>query len=244
MTAPGILYESDLATVVLGDATDPDIIAAAPTADLLCTDPPYGVKWQSGSRTTAWPQLAGDDGTLDVPAVLGAWVRRGRRNRHVYVFGYRPDQLTEPLKLGGTAELIWDKRMFGLGRLDTPWGTAHEPLTFGMYSPHPSGRARGNGRLSARLRRGTVLSVPRKNAYQVRRHPTEKPVALMRQLIESSTVLDERVCDPFAGVGSTGVAAILAGRRAYLVEIDEHYASVAVDRIQAAERIARDIAAA
>lgn len=146
-----ILHQSELATVVLGDATDPAVIDAAPTYDLLCTDPPYGVRWQSGWRTDRFDVLAGDDGSLDVPAVLGAWVRRLRDHRHVYVFGYSPDQLAEPMRLGGTSTLIWDKGRINGGDLRLPWAPGHEPITFGVYVPRKAGRAKGSGRLTARL---------------------------------------------------------------------------------------------
>lgn len=236
-----ILHQSELATVVLGDATDPAVIDAAPTYDLLCTDPPYGVRWQSGNRTDRFDVLAGDDGSLDVPAVLGAWVRRLRDHRHVYVFGYRPDQLAEPMRLGGTSTLIWDKGQINGGDLRLPWAPGHEPITFGVYVPSQAHRAKGFGNLAARLRRSTVVEVPRLHGRQVNRHPTEKPVALMRQLVESSSLPGEIVLDPFAGCGSTLVAAVLEGRRAYGVEVDERYATTAVERVKRAEAIARMI---
>lgn len=239
-----ILHQSDLCTVVLGDATDPDTL---PTGwyDLLCTDPPYGVRWKSGRRTESFGQIAGDDGTLDVPDLLGEWCgdyTRGLLNhRHVYVFGYRPEQLSEPLRLGGTTELTWDKGIKGPGNLKLPWGPAHERVAFGVYTPKASDRRAGDGRLTARLRQGSVLKAARPAAT---RHPTEKPVTLMAQLIESSTVRGELVVDPFAGVGSTLVAAILSGRRAWGVELEERYAMIAVDRVRRAEEIARMMAAA
>lgn len=74
------------------------------------------------------------------------------------------------------------------------------------------------------------------------RHPTEKPVALMAQLIESSTVRGDLVVDPFAGVGSTLVAAILSGRRAWGVEVEERYATIALDRVRRAEALVRQTA--
>jgi site-specific DNA-methyltransferase (adenine-specific) len=70
------------------------------------------------------------------------------------------------------------------------------------------------------------------------RHPSEKPVGLLGEMIESSSRRGELVLDPFAGVGSTGVAAVLAGRRSYQVEIDERYVQIAVDRMVSAERLA------
>ena len=66
----------------------------------------------------------------------------------------------------------------------------------------------------------------------------------MAQLIESSTVRGDLVVDPCAGSGSTGVAAVLEGRRCFLVEVNRTDAELCVQRVQAAERIAAQIAAA
>lgn len=233
-----VLHQSDLCTLILGDARDPDTRPDG-QYDLLCTDPPYGVKWESGWRAESFGQLQGDDGTLDVPGLLAEWVRRLRNSRHVYVFGYRPDHLADQLCLGGTSELVWDKTHFGPGDLTKPWGPAHEPIAFGVRLRSQAARESGRGRLSARLRRGSVLTIARPAAT---RHPTEKPVALMAQLIESSTVRGDLVVDPFAGVGSTLVAAILSGRRAWGVEVEERYADIALDRIRRAEALVRQTA--
>lgn len=65
-------------------------------------------------------------------------------------------------------------------------------------------------------------------------HPTEKPVALMRHYIENSSQLGQIVLDPFAGSGSTGVAAIQAGRNFIGIEKDEKFFNMAVQRITAA----------
>jgi len=65
----------------------------------------------------------------------------------------------------------------------------------------------------------------------VRNHPTEKPVDILRQMIESSSVFGETVYDPFAGSGSTLIAAALEGRKAVGCEIEERYCEIAVKRI-------------
>jgi site-specific DNA-methyltransferase (adenine-specific) len=88
-----------------------------------------------------------------------------------------------------------------------------------------------------------VLRFGRRTGRTVR-HPTEKPTDLLAELIESSSRVGEVVLDPFAGVGSTGVAAILRGRRALLVEVDERYAEIAVERLRVAEALAEQIEAA
>lgn len=245
-----ILHHTDRATIIWGDSRDPAVIASAPDGyGLLCTDPPYGMAYNSG-RSNTFTQIPGDDGSIDWPSVLAEWVgpegtcTQGLRDkRHVYVFGYRPDQLAAPLRLGGTAELIWDKIGFGTGDLTRPWGPQHEPITFGVHVKRKAGRAGGDGRLTARLRQGSILRYQRPNAGSAIRHSNEKPVPLMADLIESSTVRGDLVVDPCAGSGSTGVAAVLEGRRCFLVEYDRSNAELCVQRVQAAERIADQIAA-
>lgn len=246
-----ILHQSERATVIWGDCTDPAVIAQVPDwYGLLCTDPPYGVAYQSG-RSSTFTQIAGDDGSVDWPQVLGQWVgpegtySRGLASkRHVYVFGYTPEQLAGPMRLGGSVELVWDKLMCGMGNLELPWGPGHERITFGVHVKQKANRESGEGRLAARLRKGSVLRYPRPNGSGARRHSNEKPVPLMADLIESSTVRGDLVADPCAGSGSTGVAAVLLGRRAFLVELDHGHAELAARRVAAAERLADQIDAA
>jgi DNA modification methylase len=64
-------------------------------------------------------------------------------------------------------------------------------------------------------------------------HLTEKPVELSRLAIEYSSLPGEVVLDPFAGSGSTLIAAERTGRRAYLVELDPLYGDVIVERWRA-----------
>jgi site-specific DNA-methyltransferase (adenine-specific) len=232
-----IIYHSDRATVIHGDAADA-LELIREKVDMIATDPPYGVRWQSGRRGAKFARLAGDDGSLDVPGLLGAYTTVLRPRRHVYVFGYTAEQLAAPMRLGGTTEVVWDKELIGPGDLSSPWAPQHEKATFGVLTPSAANRASGDGRLAARLRQGTVLRFPRPNSRGVRRHPTEKPVPLMRALIESSSTVGEIVLDPFAGSGSTGVAAVLEGRRFVGVELDPGYAETAVERIKTAEAVA------
>ena len=81
------------------------------------------------------------------------------------------------------------------------------------------------------MRRGTVLRYPNTRGRGATRHPTEKPVALLRELIESSSRFGETVLDPFIGSGSTLVAAALEGRKAIGIEIEERYCEIAANRL-------------
>ena len=221
-------YEDASVTLYHGDCREVLPTLSRGSADLLLTDPPYGVSWQSGHRHRAFERLVGDDGTLDVAAALAAALRVLKSQRHSYIFG-RHD--LSALPFGGTCELIWDKVGLTGGDTNSGWATAHDYIQFGMHSA-PSQRHRGDGNGAARLRRGSVLRYPRTNGNAVTRHPTEKPVALLRELIEMSSRPGELVLDPFAGVGSTGVAAVMEGRRAVLIELEERYCEVAADRLR------------
>lgn len=232
-------YSSDRCTVYLGDALDVLPALGSKSADLLATDPPYGVAWQSGTRKVPLRRLVNDDHGAEelAQAVMAESMPVLRPFRHAYIFGpFEP--VTVAPDLTNLTELIWDKGQLNAGNLRIPWGPQHERITFGMRIPSKASRKRGDGRLSARLRQGSVLRVPRVNGTAAGRHPTEKPVALMRTLIEASSLPGETVLDPFLGAGATAVAAILSGRHAVGIELDEEYARTAVERIERAEALA------
>jgi DNA modification methylase len=235
---PEPYFQGERATLYLGDCRELVPMLPRQSVDLIIADPPYGVAWQSGRRGVPFEQMDGDDGSTDWPAVIAETMRHLLRNhRHVYVFGYKPEALTV-LPVGALVEGVWDKLVIGPGALDQPWGPQHEPIVFGAYEWSRVNREKGSGRLAARLRQGFVLRVQRPNSGQVR-HPSEKPVELVRQLVESSSCVGDLVADITCGVGSVPVAAVLAGRRAIGIERDERYLSIAADRVREAERVAK-----
>lgn len=238
----GPIYTGPLATVYCADARDVLPRFQTESLDLVVTDPPYGVEWQSGFRAETFEQLA-NDGVGDregIREILTDCVRLVGQNRHLYVFG--PTDVLEGLKVSAVTPLVWDKATLGAGDLTAAWSPAHEPISF-VTSKHRHAGQSGKEGVPNRLRKGSVLRFPRPTGRKVR-HPSEKPVPLLRELIESSSRQGETVLDPFAGIGSTGVAAILAGRKAVLVEVKREYADVAVQRIRAAEAIAEQGAVA
>jgi site-specific DNA-methyltransferase (adenine-specific) len=168
-----------------------------------------------------------------VEAAIGLCLPVLKRRRHLYVFG--PCDLTK-LPVSKPATLIWDKGRTSLGG-QRHWVTAHEPIQFATAHYSKAEMEQGRGGLSARLRQGSVIREMRLDGTKIR-HPTEKPLALMKCLIESSSLAGEVVLDPFAGSGSTLVAAVLAGRRALGVELDKEYADLAVARVKQAEAVA------
>lgn len=231
MKWPGTPFWSDRnAAVYCGDSRELVKLWPRRSVDLVIADPPYGIDFKSGFTTHA--RIQGDDDRTQVPAMIAATLRPLRDSGHVYVFGFSAREL--PGLFTTAVDLVWDKGSVGMGNLALQWSTSHEPIVFGVYYPDKANKAAQRGGLTTRSRKGSVLRVPRLNSKQNARHPTEKPVKLLRQLVESSSVVDDLVLDPFAGVGSTGVAAVLLGRRAVCIELDEGYCTEAARRLEAA----------
>jgi DNA modification methylase len=228
-------YESERATLYCADAGEVMPGLESESMDLLVTDPPYGVEWQSRRRAESFEELAADSASdrEGIRAVVAECVRLLGQHRHLYVFG--PADALEGLKVSAVAELVWDKGLMGSGSMTAPWGPQHERISFAAGKHRHAGKS-GLDATPVRMRKGSVLRHPRPTGRKVR-HPTEKPVPLLRELIESSSRQGETVLDPFAGIGSTGVAALLLGRRVVLVEIDEGYAEIAAERLRSAEEI-------
>lgn len=229
------IYESERAVVHHGDALH--VLPGLPTESfgLVVTDPPYGVEWVSGFRSESFGAMAGD-GTADrgeVHEVLVHCVRLVGVKRHLYVFG--PTDVFEDLKVARPTTLVWDKGKMGAGDLSSSWGPGHEVISFTVSMHRFAGKA-GSNALAARLRKGSVLRFSPPTGRKVR-HPSEKPVALLREMVESSSRIDEWVLDPYAGSGATAVAALLLGRRTVVVESDERYLGLIVERVKAAERL-------
>jgi DNA modification methylase len=220
-------YEDEHATLYLGRCEDVLPMLARDSIDMILVDPPYGQNYLS-NRGGKHERIVGDDGSFDLAANLNLACKALRRGRHAYIFG--PNDLTDT-PLAAAVELIWDKQIVGMGDLSLPWSKSWEPITFAVYEPSKANRDKGYGGLAARMRQGSVLRVPRTNGAATAKHPTEKPVQLLRQLIESSSVWGETVLDFTAGVGSTLVAARLEGRKAIGIECEERYCEAAASRL-------------
>lgn len=116
---------------------------------------------------------------------------------------------------------VWDKQSIGLG---TGFRAQHECiLHFSIGTPRYYSASFGN-----------VLRARRMPSD--RDHPTEKPVSLMSALVEVQSPIGGMVIDPFMGSGSTGVAALQAGRAFVGVEHDPVHFATACRRIEQARR--------
>lgn len=226
-------YQDGQVTIYHGDCREILPSLAKDSVHLLLTDPPYGINYKAtGHRTKRLPThgMANDNGEINVLEILGAALRVLKGARHLYVFGKY--DLTALKDIGGITELIWDKKLTGMGNVENVWSPSHEIINFGVNTKRLALVKRGSGNVAGRLRRGSVLQYQRLHASGIALHPTEKPILLLRELIESSSHIGETVLDIFAGSGSTLYAAMLEGRKAIGIEIEEKYCEIAAKRFQ------------
>lgn len=205
-----LYWEGDGIQLWHGDCREVDAWLAA---DVLVTDPPYGMAYESNrnrdkrNRKLGTP-IANDRDTGIRDAALAAW-----SPKPALVFG----KWTCDRPAGTKARLIWDKRVQGTGDLSIPWGPTDEEIY-----------VLGTGFVG--IRGKNIISVQMLMSGDSERpnHPTPKPVPLMERLVEHTAGV---VADPFAGSGSTLVACRNLGRSAVGVEIHEPYAEVCARRL-------------
>lgn len=240
MTQP--YYQDEHVTLYHGDCLE---ITEWLTADVLVTDPPYGMNLRHESRFThcsgcgrpsrsrygtcrdcrrtvapSEAPVAAVVGDKDA-AVRDAALRSWGHERPAVCFGtWKVDRPQDVL-----AVAIWDKGSFTPpGNLSIPWASSHEEIyILGRWAKGSTPRGHGVIRVQA-------LVPGQKDRPD---HPTPKPVALMESLIAKCP--PGAIADPFAGSGSTLVAAKALGRKAIGVELEERYAEIA------ARRLAQDV---
>lgn len=187
-----------------------------PPIRLLLTDPPYGSAYQSNRRwrSKAPERIAGDGGDeamgLISDAVLAAMPLLADE-AHVLVFcdwRHEPDvrALLEDAGLVVKVCLVWVKEEHSAGDVRGAFAPRHERIVHAV---------KGSPEVTPRI--PDVLEFSRSRETQ---HPTEKPVALLRALIRSTTAEGALVADPFAGCASTLVAAMAEGREFWGAEVD------------------------
>lgn len=227
---PGDLYKLGRHRLLCGDATIAEDIARLmgdAQADLLLTDPPYGVDYTGATKDALKIEndnLKGDAFTEFLTSAFEAADTVMKPGAAFYIWHANQKQVEfiSACKQAGwdvRQVLIWAKNAFTLGRQDYQW--QHEPCLYGWKG--------GAAHLWASDRKqSTILQFdkPLRNAE----HPTMKPVALFDYQMRNNTKHGQIVLDTFAGSGTTIIAAEQNGRTAYCMELDPRYVDVIVDR--------------
>jgi DNA modification methylase len=215
--------------LLCGDATDRDDVIRlmnGEEADLLVTDPPYGVEYVGKTKQalTIQNDRLGDNGTqaLVAAALRGAPLKPGGSFYVCSPAGssetvFRLALLDAGLELRQC--LVWVKDQFVMGRQDYHW--RHESILYGWKD----GAAH---RFVNDRTQDTVWEIdrPRRSAE----HPTIKPIELVTRALRNSSRHGDLVLDLFGGSGTTLIACESLSRRGAMIELDPVYCDVAVAR--------------
>lgn len=215
--------------LMCGDSTSPTDMSKLMNgfkAGMVFTDPPYGVSYQSNMRQQSekFKVLKNDDVVLQiVPNIkqfAEGWV-------FVWTTWKVIDKWIDATKELGfpTNMIVWNKGGGGIGDLEKTFSTDYEIALVWHRDKKLTGK-----------RLGSVWDFNKDGSTKYL-HPTQKPVALAKQAIETTTNLNTTVLDLFGGSGSTLIAAHQTGRTAYLMELDPHYCDVICKRFQQATGI-------
>ena len=220
----GDLIEIGEHRLLCGDSTDSEQVAKlmdGNKADMVFTDPPYGVSYQSNMRTKTdkFDVIKNDN------IFITEWINNLPLFSNGFVFVWTSwkvlkqwMEFCEPI--GELSNLIiWDKGGGGIGDLKKTFLTDFEIAL--VYN-------RGAEIIGKRL--GSVWSIGKDNANKYL-HPTQKPVSLSAMAINNIISINDLILDLFLGSGTTMVAAHQLNRKCYGMELDNKYCQVIIDRM-------------
>jgi DNA modification methylase len=212
-----------LVQLVHGDAVGQTMALAEPV-HLVVTDPPYGISTHR-TRAGGMDYEDGEDAAIPLFRELcEALVTKLHPSAHLYVFAGYSHVHTFKAILGEFFDvqdnpLIWVKDNHTMADFSRKYPNKHEYILFA--------RVKGSERRLARC----VPDVLMFGREKTTTHSAQKPTELLSLLIEQSSEPGELVFDPFAGSGSTGVAAGKLKRRCIMVEKDDKWHGVAKGRL-------------
>ena len=203
--------------------------------DLIVTDPPYKItaRGNAGNSGGMMQKKLSMQGKIfkhnDIKPIdyIPEFYRLLKDGSHCYIMTNHVN-LQEMLNVATECgfhfikSLVWNKGNKIMGRF---YMSQFEYILFFR---------KGKGKKINKCGTADILNVPNKKTKDENGknlHDTEKPVELMKILVENSSQVGELVLDPFVGVGATAIACKELDRQYIGVELDEHYYNIAVNRI-------------
>ena len=188
--------------------------------DVVLTDPPYGISYKSNRSmyddaiTKRGLLNDGKDEAFNLlEKTCKVLSRKSADNSHLYffcswnVFSDFERIISKYFTI--KTPLVWDKGNKGSGDLENDWGNQTELVIYCT-----------KGKKLINNRRGNVLNVSRLHTSKMV-HPTQKPVKLLKQILEVSILEGDFVVDPFMGSGSTIKACNILNIKSLGIELDK-----------------------
>lgn len=225
---PGDVWTLGWHRLICGDATDAETVKKlmdGRKANLVLTDPPYNVSFESASGLKIKNDSQKSEQFYDF--LLSAFKNltdslEGGGSAYIFHADTEGENFRRAFREAGfhlSGTCIWVKDSFVMGR--SPYQWQHEPILYGWLKS-------GTHKWYAGRSEATIwnFAKPKKNSD----HPTSKPLDLLAYPIKNSSQANGIVLDTFGGSGSTLIACEQADRICNMLELDEKYASVILRR--------------
>ena len=218
--------------LMCGDSTcggDVALLMNGEKADMCVTDPPYNVAYEGKTKDKLKIQndkMQSDNFFYFLKDAFTCLIDNLKEGGVFYVWHASREQINfenalNEVGLEVRQQLIWAKNSLVLGRQDYQW--KHEPCFYGW-------KEGVSHEWYSDRNQTTILEFKRPTRNDI--HPTMKPVELIGYQITNSSKSKDKVLDIFGGSGSTLIACEQLNRKCYMMELDEHYCDVIIDRWQ------------
>jgi len=194
--------------------------------DLVLTDPPYGMSFQSGYREELHKKIANDDNLEWLHDFIKELDRIAKHDAHLYIFCSHhfvevfKSEIQKYRKVKNI--LIWEKNNTGTGDLYGDYAPKYEMILF---------CSNGDRKLNDGRSHNIIKATRTKNDL----HPTQKPVDLIEFLANKSMQKNDKVFDPFIGSGTTAVSCKSLGLDWCGCELEKDYVDIANKRLEAVQ---------
>ena len=230
----GDIWQLGRHKLICGDSTDKATVERlmdGKKADMVFTDPPYGVSYTGGvihgntiNKSHKREMLKNDE--IDIYCKFIPVLCNVIDDGAIYIFYATRNtlELFLPLKENGievNSIIVWNKINTGYADMNSNYKNKYEPCVYAHKKGHKLNFVGATNEC-------TVWDIEKDRVNNL--HPTQKPVALPARAIKNSSIKDNIVLDLFGGSGSTLIACEQLGRVCYMAEIDEHYCDVIIKR--------------
>ncbi len=219
--------------LMCGDSTTNDVekLMDGNKADMVFTDPPYGVSYTGGHNIKKREMIDNDelkgDSLTELFHLSLTNAHNVSKDYSAFYVWYATGKSIEVfeslkyLKLNIRAIIAWYKINSGLGAFMSQYIPNYEPCIYA----HKIGKS---PQWFGKTDEKTVWELKRQSVNEY--HPTQKPIELPSRAIKNSSKNDDIILDLFGGSGSTLIASEQLNRICYMMEIDEKYVDVIVNR--------------
>ncbi|MDR3199116.1 MAG: site-specific DNA-methyltransferase, partial [Planctomycetaceae bacterium] len=253
------IYETNNTALYHGDCLE--VMSCFPDdyADMIFADPPYnlsngGVTCYSGKMVSVnkgtWDKSKGFNEDLKFHE---KWITECKRilkpNGTIWISGtnhniYQCGFLLQKLDFHIINDIVWFKPNAAPNLTCTAFAHSHETLLWARknkkakpifnYETMKNGTFIEDKMKNSNKQMRSVWSIPTAPSAEKTfgKHPTQKPLALLKRIILASTNEGSLILDPFNGAGTTGVAAKIIGSRKYIgIEIDKSFVNLTIKRL-------------